>query len=51
MLQYAICDTITREVIMAKVSYNTTKEQQAFLPEIDIFYKERFENGILIIHI
>ncbi len=46
MAQYAIWDTVTGEVTMAKIPYNITKEQQAFSPEIDIFYKERLESGI-----
>lgn len=46
MAQYAVWDTVTGEVTMAKVYYDIAKEQQAFSPVIDIFYKERLESGV-----
>ena len=44
--QYAVWDTVTEEITMARVKYDVKKEQECFSPEADIFYRDRLEVGI-----
>lgn len=44
--QYAVWDTITGEINMARIKYDIKKEQQCFFSEIDSFYRDRLEAGI-----
>ncbi len=44
--QFALLDTDTEEVILAKADYDIAGEQRDFNGETDIFYRDRLEMGI-----
>jgi putative phosphoesterase len=44
--QYLILDTNTEEFTFYKVPYDISLEQRFFTNEMDVFYKERINNGI-----
>jgi putative phosphoesterase len=44
--QYMLLNTHTEEIIFYKIPYNISSEQSYFSGEMDVFYKERLNNGI-----
>lgn len=46
MAQFAVLDINTGRVIMEKIPYNIKKEQEAYIGQVDEFYKIRLESGV-----
>jgi putative phosphoesterase len=44
--QYMLLNTHTEEITFYKIPYNISSEQSYFSSEMDVFYKERLNNGI-----
>lgn len=44
--QFAVLDTETEEVTLAKAAYDIAKEQAAYTDAVDVFYRDRLERGI-----